>query len=179
MSLKLELPNRDNLTEQEYIEQRLVPLAANMEQLCSKMFSTIKEDEYSDMTCTDAKRQYTPVDTLVLVKPKSFKLAVPYEWPLVNNDKNLRALFMAVLYNKEEGSSVFRLVRNGTDSEMENSQIQVTSTEPTVYQRYIKVGHGMNEVKFGEYEYHVQAKLLGMKRCVPICRSFSISLTYV
>lgn len=180
MSIALSLPNGKGMQAEEYVKEKLIPLAGELNRLVQEFFidGNSTDDNSSDLTIAEPSKRYINVGTRLVDTPKKTSFHIPSEFPSINNDKQLKVVFLAVLYNTEKTSSAFRLVNSSDGEEIEDSIIQIFGDKPTLYQRYLRVGDRPGLIRRHLSDYHIEARLLAAK-CKPVCRRFSLNLTYV
>jgi hypothetical protein len=161
-NVSIVLPERGNLSEKEYVEQRLVPMAAELHKVMNEFFTPgVSDEEHSvDMTTSDNCKFFTDVNQRVEKdKSKSVKFECPNDIPLFKGDKRLKILLAAVVYvlpvgsdsvsakmsargfsSKSPPTAGFQLVRSCDGSVVEDSIFQVMEDKPTLYQRYLPFG---------------------------------------
>lgn len=160
--VSLILPERGELSEKDYVEQRLVPMVSELNRVVQEFFVPgVSDEEMSvDMTTSDSCKFFTDCNQrLELNKPKSVKFECPNDIPLFKGDKRLKILLAAVVYvkpvasdsvsakmsargysSKSPPTAGFQLVRSCDGFVVEDSIFQVMEDKPTLYQRYLPFG---------------------------------------
>jgi hypothetical protein len=189
--VKLILPEQSDLSPREYVEQKLVPITAELNRLCQELFvpGISAEAGDIDMTTADNFKYYTNIDSRIeQLACKSVKFSCHPDIPVVKGDKRLKILLSAVVYVVGQGCGIFRMVRSCDGEFIYNSEFQIRNTEPITVNRYLPFGsekekkkdYNTNAYKVSPFlhEYHFQAKWSGV-RCKPVLRRFSLSTVYV
>lgn len=177
---KLILPKPDSFDPSDYTKNKLVPLAEQLQMLCNEFFNpgSTAEEGIVDMMPSEPQKFFQGLDKRVKDKPKSVTFKTNPEIPVAKGEKRLKILLTATVFLQGPGTGVFQLVRDCDGMIVEDSIIQITNTEPQTFTRYLHFGNQEGRISPFEYEYVMQAKFLG-KKCVPVCRRFALTETYI
>ena len=178
--VKLILPEVESFEPADYVRDKLIPLTGHLHRLCNEFFNPgcTAEEGSVDMMPTEPHKYFEPLDKRVTEKPKSCIFKAEPGIPLYKGEKRLKILLSAIVYVQPAGTACFRLVRSCDGMFVEESLMQTTNTEPVLLNRYLSFGNQEGRISPFEYEYRLEAKYLGTK-CYPICRRFSLVVTYV
>ncbi len=178
---KLMLPDDSNMSPEQYVKTRLIPLAGELNRLCAEFFrpGSTSEATAVDMTVADPHRYFEDVDRRYEAdKPKSVRFGFPQDMPTYKDNKKLRIVLSAVVYCLPEGTVCFQLVRSRDHMVIKDSSILIKSNKPILVERVVQFGQEAGQVCWMEEEYHLQAKFVGVK-CQPIVRRFALNCVYL
>ena len=183
--LKLYLPTKEEEeSPQIYVNQKLVPLAAELHRLVNENMTRGVTEENSDidMVPQEVGKQYSLVNMyLHTVRAKFCTFSVDTkQTPLQKDGKMLKVMYKATVYSENGKPVHFRLMRVKDKVTIRQSDIQTANTKPTEHVLYLPLGDSSQKdrIQIKENEYCIEAKYVQLW-ARPICRRFSLSLVYV
>lgn len=179
--LKLYLPTKEEEeSPQQYVNKKLVPLAAELHRLTNQIIvrGSTEENSDIDMIAQHNGKQFAVVDTYVhTVCPKSCMFKMDKGEPMERNGKLAKVLFKATVYSDNGKGVAFRLSRVKDGKKITGSDIQTSSRDPIDVSLYLPIGDQPDRISPLEREYVIETKYVSLF-ARGICRRFSLSVVY-
>jgi hypothetical protein len=176
----------DFLSPHDYIEQHLLPIAAELHRLTNELIApgSTAEEIAVDMAPSSPGASFADLDRRLDESSKhvTFDGAEYFTIPKdVLVAKQAKVQLTAVVYLRHLqatcGAVEFRLVRDD-GMLVENSTFEVTNKEPEMVTRILPFGYQDGSISPERREYVIQARYVG-ERTLPVCRRFSLSFVYI